>query len=293
VEVLEIEGDTNMSQATRIETGPMPSRINDAIRSASQRTGVGFGYLYNQAKIESGLKSNAQAKTSSAAGLYQFTKQTWLATVKTHGAEHGLAWAANAITENRGKYEVADPKLRKQILDLRNLPEPASVMAAEFASDNCAFLETQLGRRPEPVDLYLAHFLGAAGAASFLSAHAANPDAAAAPLFPAAAQANRSVFYALDGSARSLGQIRSLFAAKLGGDTPMINEDTLPYAAGALVGEGFPSINNTPTIHGPKVVAEVPPLRMLAIEPMPERLSIDFARRAYQRLAALDGDRVS
>jgi hypothetical protein len=29
------------------------------------------------------------------------------------------------------------------------------------------------------------------------------------------------------------------------------------------------------------------PFQLLGIEPMPERLSIDFARRAYQRLIAM------
>ena len=79
-------------------------------------------------------------------------------------------------------------------------------------------LESRLGRPAEPVDLYLAHFLGAAGAARFLRAHDAYPGAAAAPIAPAAARSNRNVFYDRNGSPRSLAEIRERFAARIDGD---------------------------------------------------------------------------
>src|SRR3546814_10240233 len=91
-------------------------------------------------------------------------------------------------------------------------------MAAEFASDNKDYLESRLGRPVEGVDLYLAHFLGAGGAREFLGAHDANPDAPAAGILPAAARANRWVFYNRDGSPRSFAEIRARFAAKPGVD---------------------------------------------------------------------------
>ena len=78
-----------------------------------------------------------------------------------------------------------------------------------------AISRTGSAARSEPVDLYLAHFLGAGGAARFLRAHDANPDAAAAPLLPAAARANRPVFYNRDGSMRSFAEIRARFAEKI------------------------------------------------------------------------------
>src|SRR3546814_20136567 len=59
----------------------------------------------------------------------------------------------------------------------------------------------------QPVDLYLAHFLGVGGAAKFLSTHDRAPQATAASLFPAAARANRSIFYDRQGHARSLAEI--------------------------------------------------------------------------------------
>lgn len=198
------------------DASPTGGRVTNAIAAASRRTGVDFAYLMGQAQIESAMNPEARARTSSATGLYQFIDQSWLAVINDHGASHGLGWAADAIQRGpNGSYHVADPALRQQILDLRKHPETASVMAAEFAADNRAYLEQRIGRPAESVDLYLAHFLGAAGAARFLSAADANPDMAAAPLFPAAARANRSIFYDRQGNARSLADIRSSFAQKL------------------------------------------------------------------------------
>jgi hypothetical protein len=199
-------------------------RVSSAIQLAAARTGVEFSYLFNQARIESGLNPNARARTSSATGLFQFIDQTWLGTVKQHGSSHGLGWAADAIRRGpNGRFYVADPATRRAILDLRRQPEAASAMAAEFASDNQQYLEGRLGRSVESVDLYLAHFLGPAGAARFLRAHDANPNASAASILPSAARANRGVFYNRNGAPRSFAQIRERFAEKIGaGSLPQL-----------------------------------------------------------------------
>ena len=105
-----------------------------------------FAYLLGQAKIESSLNPTARASTSSARGLYQFVDQSWLAVIDKHGSEYGLGWAADMISRGQnGRYYVADPEMRQQILNLRNHPETASVMAAQHAADNKAYLE-QIGR---------------------------------------------------------------------------------------------------------------------------------------------------
>jgi len=201
-------------------------RVTNAIANASARTGVDFGYLMGQAQIESGMNANARARTSSATGLFQFLDQSWLSVMKNHGAEHGMAWASDSIQQaSNGRYYVADPAMRQQILDLRKHPETASVMAAEFASDNRAYLEQRTGRPAESVDLYLAHFLGAAGAAKFLTAASANPGASGADLFPVAARANRGVFYDRNGSPRSLADIRQSFASKLDASAQSVGAD--------------------------------------------------------------------
>ncbi|TRW17920.1 transglycosylase SLT domain-containing protein [Glacieibacterium frigidum] len=182
-----------------------------AIRLASARTGVDFDYLVAQARVESGLDPRAAAPTSSARGLFQFTQGTWLDTVRRHGAEHGLGDAAAIL--KRG----ATPEERVAILDLRLDAGASSAMAAAFAQDNAATLERRLGRTANATDLYLAHFLGPAGAVRFLRARDAAPDAAAASaVLPAAARANAGVFTAAGGRARTLDEVYARFEAKLG-----------------------------------------------------------------------------
>jgi hypothetical protein len=255
-------------------TGPVAGvatqqRIRTAIADAAVRTGVSFDYLMDQARIESGMRPDARAATSSATGLYQFTKQSWLGTVKAHGAAHGLDWAAAAISQDaRGHYSVADPAMREAVLNLRNQPEAAAAMAAEFAADNHDYLTTRLSSAVAPVDLYLAHFLGAAGAAQFLEAHRADPEQAAAPLFPAAANANRTVFYRADGAPRSLRELRERFAAKLG-DQP----------------SAMPSSSRSTERVARSQARENRPLEPAPLLPMPGKLDLEFARNAYRRLA--------
>ena len=196
--------------------GGSKAGVQNAIQLASQRTGIDFNYLLGQAQVESGLNASARAGTSSATGLYQFIEQSWLGVVKEHGAEHGMAWAADSIRQSAsGRYTVTDPATRQAILNLRSDPTAASLMAAEHASDNKDALAAKLDRDVTGTDLYMAHFLGLGGAKKFLGAMDANADRSAASLFPAAARANRGVFYDKDGSARSLGEVYQRFAAKL------------------------------------------------------------------------------
>jgi hypothetical protein len=190
--------------------------IQTAIAAASRKTGIDFNYLLGQAQVESGMRANARATTSSATGLYQFIEQSWLGVMKDHGAEHGLGWASNSIRQtSSGRYVVSDPAARRAILDMRSDPGTAALMAAEHASDNKAALEQRLDRPATGTDLYMAHFLGQGGAAKFLSAMESNPGRTGAAMFPAAARANRSIFYASNGQPRSLSEIYSRFAGKL------------------------------------------------------------------------------
>ena len=190
--------------------------VQSAIALASQKTGIDFKYLMGQAQLESGMRADARAGTSSASGLYQFIEQSWLRVMKQHGTEHGLGWAADSIsTTSSGRMAVTDPGMRRAILALRNDPQTASIMAAEHASDNKDAIESSLGRDATGTDLYMAHFLGLGGARSFLGAMQDNPNRTGATMFPAAARANRNVFYASNGQPRSLSQIYERFAAKL------------------------------------------------------------------------------
>lgn len=191
--------------------------VTRSIARAASRTGVDFGYLLRQAKSESGLNPAAKAGTSSATGLYQFIDQSWLGVLKQHGAKHGYGWAADAIERSGSRWTVRDPAMRQAVFQLRTDADAASLMAGESASDNADGLSAALGRSASAGDLYFAHFLGLSGAKRFLKAVDASPDASAAALFPREAAANRSIFYARDGSARSLGQVYRLMANKVEG----------------------------------------------------------------------------
>ena len=202
--------DAAIDIATRIggATADIATRVTGAIRDAARVTGAGFEYLLNTALRESNLNPNAKAKTSSATGLFQFIDQTWLGTMKQSGTTLGYGKYADAITKtSSGRYVVNDPAMRNQIFALRKDPTVNSVMAGAFANSNAKLLTDRLGRKPTDGELYMAHFLGASGAARFIRAAEANPDAKAAGLFPRAAHANGAIFYDKSGAARSLKQV--------------------------------------------------------------------------------------
>lgn len=194
------------------------------LRQASSRTGVDFAYLVAQAGQESGFRADAQARTSSARGLFQFIESTWLEVVRDHGAKHGLGAQAQQISA--GRPTVADPQARRDILALRDDPRIAAAMAGEYARGNQQVLSREFGVDLKRVDLYLGHFLGAGGATRFLTALKDNPAQSGAALLPEAAAANQGVFYTAEGRARSLGDIYAFFTAKL--DAKATGLDAVP-----------------------------------------------------------------
>lgn len=211
---------------------PRHNGVTGAIQQASAKTGVDFGYLVKQANVESSMNPNAKARTSSATGLYQFIEQTWLRMVKEHGAEHGYGKFANAITQGRdGEYHVSNRGTRNAILNLRKDPQASSLMAAELATENDAFLRSSAGVEPSGTDLYLAHFMGAQGASNFLKSMQKNPWAPAASIFPEAARSNRNIFYA-QGKPLSLQAIYNRFDAKFQGNSaaPVVQTDVASAA---------------------------------------------------------------
>lgn len=188
--------------------------VVSAIRQASARTGVDFAYLLEKAGIESSFDPRAQAGTSSARGLYQFIDSTWLVTLDRHGARHGYPNVAAAITrDGDGRPVVANAEAREYILALRDDPRVAALMAAEFARDNEQALEHSLGREVGKAELYMAHFLGAGGAAKFITEMEVNGKLEASSIVPAAAQANAGVFYER-GEALSLDAVFARLAGK-------------------------------------------------------------------------------
>lgn len=174
---------------------PSSGGVEAAIRRASTSTGVDFDFLMKTARRESAMNPNARAPTSSASGLFQFIEQTWLGTVKRHGAKHGYGQYADLIYQGGdGRWQVRG-SARNVVLDLRFDPQAASTMAGELTASNAAYLRGRTGREPGAGDLYAAHFLGPAGAAKLIETVQSRPHLNAAALFPEAASANRSIFY--------------------------------------------------------------------------------------------------
>ena len=181
--------------------------VEAAIQRAAHATGVDFGFLLKTAGRESGFNPRAQASTSSAAGLFQFVEQTWLATLKQHGSKYGYARYADLINRGSdGRYRVDGQEARRAVMDLRLDPHASSLMAGELAADHAAYLRGRTGRQPTAGELYAAHFLGPQGSARLIEAVENTPAANAANLFPEAARANRSIFYR-DGRPASVAQV--------------------------------------------------------------------------------------
>lgn len=219
------------SGAARQIANTATANVQQAIANAARSTTVEFDYLVAQAQVESAMNPQARARTSSASGLYQFIESTWLDTLKRHGPRFGLGDIAQHITMTRGgSAHVADPAQRAAILQLRNDPQIASLMAAGLAEDNRAHLVPVLGRQPEAGELYLAHFLGAGGAGRFLSAMQSDPLQSAAGLFRRPAAANRAVFFEPGGQPRSLAGVMNYLSARI--ERAMVSSPAMPGGEG-------------------------------------------------------------
>ncbi len=223
--------------------GHAKPEVVSAIRKASEKTGVDFSYLVQNAAAESSLNPTAHSAGSSARGLFQFIDSTWLDTVDKHGAEHGLGKAAAAITrDSNGKPVVHDPAVRRQILAMRDNPNIAALMAAEFTKDNRATLESSLGRKVDNGELYMAHFLGASGAGKFISKKEQAPAALAAQLLPNAAHANHTVFFEA-GKALSVNEVYGKLAS------PFVKEaDALGPVEAVAKLPALPTMNDALTL---------------------------------------------
>ena len=206
-------GSTPNETAARIVRAVADPSITAAVREAAMTTGTQFDLLMASAKIESGFRPDARAGTSSATGLFQFTEQTWLNAIRTHGPQHGLDVEAGAVVNRGGRLTVDDAGQRQRILALRSDPRVASAMAGNHLREIADKLESGLGRTPEAAEIYLGHFLGSAGARRMLSAPESQ---AAASILPDAARANSTLFYSQDGSALSVRTFLQRIRDKVG-----------------------------------------------------------------------------
>lgn len=107
-------------------------------------------------KVESGGNPNAKAPTSSAAGLGQFISTTWMRMIRSYRPDLMSSMSA------------------QEILDLRFDATMSKEMLYNLASENEADIK-RAGFHATAGNLYLAHFLGSAGAIKVLAADPGAP----------------------------------------------------------------------------------------------------------------------
>lgn len=192
------------------------STYKDMIVAVSKMVGVDPGLMATMASIESGFRGRVKASTSSATGLYQFISGTWKAMLAKYGSKYGL-----------------DPNTPPSD------PRANALMGAEYIRENSKILQSTTGRTPTDTDLYLAHFLGPGGAAKLLKA---DPASNATTLMPAAAGANKSIFFD-QGRPRTVSQVYAEIDRR-------VRVHRTKYAGDARAAGGFSADTTTTT---PKV----------------------------------------
>jgi len=201
--------DTSVASADDV-SAPIPGRkplapqsakaatmadFTESARSAARIANVSFADVMAKAAQESNFNVNSHSGSSSAAGPFQFVEHTWLDMLKRHGAAYGLSKEAAQIKMHNGVASVADPALRKQLLDLRKDVGLSSGMAARYLDEASKDLAHALHRKPTETESRMAYFLGPGGAAKLIRAAQANPDGPSDKVLPQAAAANRNLFY--------------------------------------------------------------------------------------------------
>jgi hypothetical protein len=206
------DGSTNVPRppAPIPNVRPATTAVTGAIQKAAKSTGANFDYLLATAKVESNLDPNLTMRTSTATGLFQFLEQTWLGVMKTAGGAFGFAQYSDAITQtSNGRYVVEDPKLRAEMMKLRKDPAANAVMGGVITQQNAAVMAKRIGRKPTEGELYVGHFFGPYAGSKVIQLASSNPSANAAEMFPAAARANRSIFYDRQGNARTVAGVHN------------------------------------------------------------------------------------
>lgn len=105
--------------------------------------------------VESGGRANAKNPNSSASGLGQFLDSTWVNMMRKY------------------RPDIAGGRSNQDIIALKTDPQLGREMTRAYTQENSRFLASR-GIQQTPGNIYLAHFLGPAGAAQVLKA---NPNA--------------------------------------------------------------------------------------------------------------------
>lgn len=177
----------------------VPRWVVETILHAADVTGVDPVYMMALADKESSFALGVKARTSSAEGLFQFVSRTWLEMVRDFGPKYGLQAEAAAVETIGGQIGIADDDTRERVLGLRRDPYLSALMAAEMLKRDRAQIEKRIGRELTRSEFYIAHFLGADSAGRFMELLDGKPRQSAPKIFPAAAKANKTLFFARSG----------------------------------------------------------------------------------------------
>lgn len=211
--------------------------VKDTIFNASEEAGVPASTMTKFAQVESNFNPNAQAKTSSAGGMYQFIDSTWKDMINKHGDKYGLS-------KDTSKFD----------------PRASTLMGAEYVKQNANIL----GKNGVPAtdgNLYLTHFLGPGG----VKLLKADPSQPASSLFPAAAKANQQVFYTNTGNPKTVGDVISWANKKMNIDVSQLTTSSAVNNVTDTTTSGTSSlpslatnVSTTQTISQDKTLANAP-----------------------------------
>ena len=163
----------------------MAQELTDKIRAAAQARGIDPDTALAIAKAESSLRPNATPGTSSAGGLFQVVDKTW----KEFGGKPGK------------KFD----------------PDENIRVGTDIIAKNTQTLKSFLQRDPRPAEIYAAHYFGAHGAKSFLTAE---PNTPMESLFPAKViKANPNL------KGKTSGQVLASLETKMG-SAPAVSRET-------------------------------------------------------------------
>jgi hypothetical protein len=169
----------------------MAQELSDKIRAAAQAKGIDPDIALRIARAESSMSPAAQAKTSTAGGLFQVVDKTW----KEFGGKPG-------------KKLDADENIR---------------VGTDIIAKNAQTLKAFLQRDPRPAEIYAAHYFGPSGAKSFLSADPNTPIVDI--LGKAAVKANPNL------QGKNVGQVLAQLETKMGGKPTTVSRETPAPAA--------------------------------------------------------------
>jgi hypothetical protein len=163
----------------------MAQELTDKIRAAAQAKGIDPDIALAIAKAESSLRPSATPGTSSAGGLFQVVDKTW----KEFGGKPGK------------KFD----------------PDENIRVGTDIIAKNTQTLKSFLQRDPRPAEIYAAHYFGANGAKSFLTAE---PNTPMESLFPAKViKANPNL------KGKTSGQVLASLETKMG-SAPAVSRET-------------------------------------------------------------------